>query len=520
MDASQNPLDPAASPDPFVVMSGISKRFGTVVANDSIDFDVAAGEIHVLLGENGAGKTTLMNVLFGHISPDTGAIRINGENVSIRSPADALDHGIGMVHQHFTLVPSFTVAQNVVMGIEPVTNLVLNNAEVERLVQRRAQELNVEVDPAALVRDLPVDLQQRVEILKALYRGASVLIMDEPTALLGPAQIENLHKILGDLRASGHSIILVTHKLVEVMEIADRVTVLRRAKKVMQLARGGFDEGSLATAMTGHGLEDLPNRSRPEVSTERTLLEISGLVMRREGAEQERILDNLSFAVYPGEILGVAGVEGNGQRQLVEAITGIRPVESGQIFLGPTEVTWLAPGVRRELGLGVVPEDRQGLGLVLDMTLAENLVLSDVPAGKFDRRGFVRWRAIRERARAVLEEYDVRPPDPATKASSLSGGNQQKVVLAREMSRQPKVLVADNPTWGLDVGAIDYVHRKLLELREGGGSVLLISLDLDELFSVADRVLVLYRGRKMLEAPAREIEPHVLALAMAGSVSA
>lgn len=496
-------------------MRGITKAFGDLLANDNVDFDLGKGEIHVLLGENGAGKTTLMNILFGHILQDAGDIYVSGKRVDIRSPHDALDNGVGMVHQHFTLVPTFTVAQNVVMGIEPAISLSFSNSSIESAVQRRSEELNMPLDPSALVRDLPVDLQQRVEILKALYRGANTLILDEPTALLGPAQIANLLEILIDLKNNGHSIILVTHKLAEVMEIADRVTVLRRGVKVLETPRGDFDERSLARAMTGRNIEDLPTRVGEPAETGQPLLEARGLVMHSADGEQLNMLDDLSFEVHPGEILGVAGVEGNGQRQLVEALTGLRPLEAGEVFLDRTEMTFSDPTVRRQIGLSVIPEDRHGLGLVLDMTLAENLVLSDVPAGKFGR-GFVGWSAIRRDAKKLLEEYDVRPPDPSAKAASLSGGNQQKVVLAREMSRQPRVLVADNPTWGLDVGAIDYVHRKLLDMRARGGAVLLISLDLDELFDLSDRLLVIYRGRKMLEGPAEQIDHDELALAMAG----
>lgn len=497
-------------------LRGITKAFGDLVANDNVDFDLGPSEIHVLLGENGAGKTTLMNVVFGHVLHDAGEIYVQGEPVDIRSPHDALEHRIGMVHQHFTLVPTFTVAQNVVMGIEPSTSLSFRNSTIESEVRNRSEELNMPLDPSALVRDLPVDLQQRVEILKVLYRGANVLILDEPTALLGPAQIANLLEILIDLRENGHSIILVTHKLAEVMEIADRVTVLRRGAKVLETARGEFDERSLARAMTGRNIESLPAVSEQPLERAQPLLEAKGLVMHSADGEQRNLLDELSFEVHAGEILGVAGVEGNGQRQLVEALTGLRPLVAGEAFLDGTEITISDPTVRRQIGLSVIPEDRHGLGLVLDMTLAENLVLTDVPAGKWARRGFVDWNDIYREAEKLLVEYDVRPPDPTAKAASLSGGNQQKVVLAREMSRQPRVLIADNPTWGLDVGAIDYVHRKLLDMRAQGGAVLLISLDLDELFDLADRMLVIYRGRKMLEAPTQRINHDDLALAMAG----
>ncbi|MFH1331269.1 MAG: ABC transporter ATP-binding protein, partial [Actinomycetota bacterium] len=480
------------------------------------DLDLRQGEIHVLLGENGAGKTTLMNILFGHVPSDSGEIRVRGERVEIRSPADAIDLGIGMVHQHFSLVPTFTVAQNVVLGLERVTNLRLRISDIEDRVRWRADELAMPIDPTVIVGDLPVELQQRVEIIKALYRGGTILILDEPTALLGPAQIANLLGILSVLRERGYSIVLVTHKLAEVMEVADRVTVLRRGRRVHQAVRGSFDERSLAMAMTGQEFEAVSSAEAGEGTGAEPVLEAGHLSMDRIEESHGSVLDDLSFSLRPGEILGIAGVEGNGQRELVEALTGLRKVKSGQILLGGVDITHAEPAERRGRGLGVIPEDRHGLGLVLDMTLAENLMVTEIPQGTHSRWGLLRWKDIRSRARQILEEYDVRPPDPQLKVASLSGGNQQKVVLAREMSRQPAVLIADNPTWGLDVGAIDYVHRRLLDMRARGGAVLLITLDLDELLQLSDRILVLYRGRGVLEQSRAEMAQDELALAMTG----
>jgi simple sugar transport system ATP-binding protein len=500
-------------------MRGITKRFGSTVANEAVDFDLRASEIHVLLGENGAGKTTLMNVLFGHVASDAGEIRVRGERVEIRSPNDAIKLGIGMVHQHFSLVPTFSVAQNVVLGIEKATNLRLRLSDVEDRVRRRADELAMPIDPRAIVGDLPVDLQQRVEIVKALYRGGTTLVLDEPTALLGPAQIANLLGILNTLRERGHSIVLVTHKLAEVMEVADRVTVLRRGRRVHQVARGQFDERSLAVAMTGQEFEAISATEAGDATAAPPLLEVRHLTMGRVDKIHGSVLDDLSFSLHPGEILGIAGVEGNGQRELVEALTGLRQPESGQILIGDVDVTRTEPAERRGRGLGVIPEDRHGLGLVLDMTLAENLMVTEIPLGTYSRWGLLRWKDIRSRAVRILEEYDVRPPDPHALAASLSGGNQQKVVLAREMSRQPAVLIADNPTWGLDVGAIDYVHRRLLEMRDRGGAVLLLTLDLDELLQLSDRIVVLYRGRAVLEQKRAAVAQDELALAMTGRVA-
>ena len=503
---------------PAIELRGITKRFGDTVANNQVDFDLAEGEIHVLLGENGAGKTTLMNILFGHIAQDSGTILIGGAEVDIASPHDAIDRGIGMVHQHFSLVPSFTVAQNVMLGVGRVTDLRLNTSEIEEAVATRADELGMPIDPSALVDDLPVDLQQRVEIIKAMYRGARTLIMDEPTSLLGPTQIENLLAILSNLRDSGHSVILVTHKLAEVMEVADRVTVLRRGERVASLVRGEFDERTLARAMTGREREALPPRAETEAAATTAALDVANLFVDAAHGHGNAV-DGLSFDVHPGEILGIAGVEGNGQRELVDALLGIRSVVSGAITLDGRDVTHETPVVRREIGLGAIPEDRQGLGLILDMTLAENLTIGELATGGYQRRGMINWAEVRSHAAELLEEYDVRPPDPMATAGSLSGGNQQKVVLAREMAANPKLLIADNPTWGLDVGAIDYVHRRLLELRDRGGAILLLSLDLEELFKLADRVVVLYRGKEMLSGDAGSIDDDSLAMAMAGRES-
>ena len=500
-----------------VELRGISKRYGETQANADIDFDLRAGEIHVLLGENGAGKTTLMNVMFGHTLPDSGTIRVNGETAEISSPSDALVLGIGMVHQHFSLVPTFSVAENIVLGSRPITNLSLRPAAVRQEIADLTERYRMPIDPGTRVSELPVDLQQRVEILKVLYRGATVLILDEPTSLLGPRQIENLLEILVDLKSTGHSIVLVTHKLAEVTQVADRVTVIRQGRNTIQVERGDFDERSLTRAMTGHDIDviEVPHLEIDE--TRPGLIRVTDVATEGEGGAA---LDGISLSVHPGEILGIAGVEGNGQRKLVDAITGLIDLESGSIEIDGVDVTGSDPVDVRERGLAVIPEDRHGWGLILDMTLAENLAINEIPAGTFSRRGVVDWNRINTRARSLLEEYDVRPPDPTQIAGRLSGGNQQKVVLARELSREPKVLVADNPTWGLDVGAIDYVHRRLLEVRERGGAVLLLSLDLEELLKLSDRVLVLYRGKNVLERQVHGLSMDDLAMAMAGRSAA
>jgi simple sugar transport system ATP-binding protein len=496
-------------------MRGITKRYGETVANAQIDFDVFPGEIHALLGENGAGKTTLMSILFGLVLYDDGAVWIGDEQVRFSSPNDALARGIGMVHQHFMLVQNFTVAENVVLGSASALNVALRRSEIEREVGAAAQRFGMGIDPRPRVRHLPIDTQQRVEILKLLYRGANVLILDEPTSSLGPAQIDGLFATLKDLRDAGHAVVIVTHKLSEVMEIADRVTVLKAGRKTTTVSRGGFDERMLARAMTGREIEELPPRSKSEPA-DRPLLAVRDLVVH--AGTRLHAVHGVSFAVRPGEILGVAGVEGNGQRELVDALAGVARIDSGSVTIDGRAVANASPKELREAGVSVIHEDRHGWGLVLDMTLADNLAIADVPAGKASRFGFLRRGAVKERARRLLEEYDVRPPDPDLLVLSLSGGNQQKVVLARELGREPKVLVAANPTHGLDVGAADYVHRRLLEVREQGRAILLVSNDLDELLKLADRIIVLYRGQALYEAAVTEVSMDDLALAMAGRV--
>jgi simple sugar transport system ATP-binding protein len=495
-------------------MHGMRKVYGETVANDEVDLDIVPGEIHAVLGENGAGKTTLMKTLFGMVKPDAGTITVDGEKVEFSGPADALDEGIGMVHQHFMLVQGFTVAENVVLGSVSPFNFSLRPRRVEREVAEAAERLNMNIDPKRRIRDLPIDTQQRVEIFKLLYRGARILILDEPTSSLGPAQIAALFTTLNELRATGRSIVIVTHKLSEVMEIADRVTVLRNGRTVETVERGGYDEQLLARLMTGHELRELP-KSRAQTEGTEPVLRVRDLVVHTR--ERENVVAGVSFDVHPGEIVGVAGVEGNGQRELVDALTGVTKIASGNVILDGDDITSKSPLELRELGVGGIPEDRHGWGLVLDMTVAENLALSDVPSGRFSKRGLLRPRAIREHARKLLEEFDVRPPNPDLPVLSLSGGNQQKVVIARELSRNLRVLVAANPTQGVDVGATDYVHRKLLAARDAGAAIVLVSIDLDELLKVCDRILCVYRGAIAYHSTASEVSMDELSLAMTGS---
>ena len=504
---------PRGVPADAIELRGITKSFGATVANKDVDFDLVPGEIHALLGENGAGKTTLMSILFGLVLPDEGEIRIGGEPVSFSSPHDALLRGIGMVHQHFMLVPGFTVAENVVLGSVSPWNMALRRARIEQSVGEAAARYGMNLDPRRRIRELPIDVQQRVEILKLLYRGARTLILDEPTSALGPAQIDALFVTLRELRESGHAVVIVTHKLSEVMQIADRVTVLRAGRKTVTVDRGSFDERSLALAMTGRELQELPPRT--PVESERPLLEVKGIrALDRHG---HPAVDGVSFSVRAGEILGVAGVEGNGQRELFDLLAGVLRPSDGEVLVEGTDVTGALPSTLHRHGVSAIPEDRQGWGLVLDMTLAENLALAAVPAGRQTRYGLLRRRAIRAEARRLLEQFDVRPADPDLRVASLSGGNQQKVVLARELGRQPKVLIAAQPTQGLDVGAADYVQRCLLDVRARAGAVVLVSNDLDELLKLSDSLIVLYRGRVFYEASVSSVSMGTLALAMAGT---
>jgi general nucleoside transport system ATP-binding protein len=495
-------------------MHGIRKAYGLTVANDSVEFDLVPGEIHALLGENGAGKTTLMSILFGLVPYDEGEVWIGEEQVRFSSPHDALERGIGMVHQHFMLVRDFTVAENVVLGSVSPWNMVLRRSQIERDVREAAERFRIGVNPRVRIRDLPIDTQQRVEILKLLYRGARLLILDEPTSSLGPAEIEGLFATLRDLKEQGHSIVIVTHKLAEVMEIADRVTVLKSGRNTATMRKGSFDERTLARAMTGRDLQELPAKRTMSEEAPEACLRVRDLVVH--AGQRLNAVHGVSFDVRAGEILGIAGVEGNGQRELVHALAGVTRIENGNVLIEGRDLTGASPRALHAAGVGVIPEDRQGWGLVLDMSVAENIALAAVPAGKFSRRGLLAKRAIRDHARRLLEQYDVRPPNPDLRALSLSGGNQQKLVLARELSRDPKVLIAANPTHGLDIGAAEYVHRRVLEVREQGGAVALVSHDLDELLKLSDRIIVLFRGRIVYEAPVEKVSIDELALAMAG----
>jgi simple sugar transport system ATP-binding protein len=470
---------------------------------------VRRGEVHALLGENGAGKSTLMNVLYGLLQPDEGEVHLRGERVHIGSPREAIGMRIGMVHQHFMLIPVMTVAENVVLATEPRKGVLLDRGEAEDRVRTLADRFGMKIDPRALVEDLSVGEQQRVEIMRALYRDADVLILDEPTAVLTAQETQDLFKVLRLLTAESTSVIFISHKLREVLEIADRVTVLRRGKKIDTVPTEGATEASLAKLMVGR--EVLFRLEKEESKAGTPLLEIDDLHVRDD--RDLPAVDGLSLQVRAGEIVGVAGVDGNGQSELVEAITGLRQPDSGTIKVDGTDIA--GRGVERALrsGVGHIAEDRQRRGLILDFSLAENLALREYK--RESRWGMLSPRRMEKAAKPLLEQYDVRGGEPQTLASSLSGGNQQKCVIARELAEDPKITVAAQPTRGLDVGAIEFVHRRLLEQRAEGRGVLLVSLELEEIRALADRVLVIYEGQIVGEFPPEASEEE-LGVAMTG----
>ena len=493
-------------------MRHITKRFPGIVANDDIGFDLREGEVHALLGENGAGKSTLMNILYGLYHPDEGEILIKGKPVRLGSPSAAIDAGVGMVHQHFMLIPVMTVAENIVLAQEPTTaGVILDIAEAERRVREISDRYGLAVDPHARIDQITVGQQQRVEILKALYREADILVLDEPTAVLTPQEAKELFEVVRSLTARGKSIVFITHKLNEVLEIADRITVLRRGKLIETLPGEGATEAGLARLMVGR--EVLLRVAKTPAHPAEPLLEIDGLrVVDDRGIEKVR---GISFDVRAGEIVGIAGIDGNGQTELIDAMSGLYPIESGVVRVGGEDVTSETARGHLEAGLGHIPEDRQRRGLVLEYSIAENLALHDYRSPPASRYGWLFPRRLVERARSLIREFDVRGGGPATRAGGLSGGNQQKVVLAREIDRDPKVLIAAQPTRGLDVGAIEFVHRRLIEERDEGRAILLVSLELEEVLSLSDRVLVMYEGEIAGEFPPTASEEE-LGIAMTG----
>ncbi len=501
------------APASTVEARGLTKRFGSFTANDHVNLTLTPGVVHVLLGENGAGKSTLMNMLYGHLAADEGEILIDGVAHDISSPGRALELGIGMVHQHFALVPSLTVAQNVALGVEP-GRVIYSPRAVSADVRATVDRLGWDFDVDRRVEDLPVSARQRVEILKLLHRGARVLLLDEPTALLTPTEIDSLLDVISELRASGAAILLVTHKLKEVERVADVVTVIRHGKVTGEFVGGTLDATELARAMTGRA-------SIPEVRTTgvvaddaKTVLVVDSLTVRTDHGVA---VDGLSFTVRAGEILGIAAVEGNGQHELVQALCGLQSVESGSIVINGVDVSGSTARQMRRAGLAVIPADRREQGLVGEMTLVENYSLNAVAAGgRTNRFGLLDWRDMRDRAVAAVEAFDIRPGRVAAAAHSLSGGNMQKLVVARELSAEPSVVVAVSPTWGLDIGAVADIQARLVALRAAGEAVLLSSPDLDEVLALSDRVIVLYRGRCVAELLREDLDMDALSMALMG----
>jgi simple sugar transport system ATP-binding protein len=481
---------------PVLELRGITKQFPGVLANDHIDFDLREGEVHALLGENGAGKSTLMSILYGLYHPDEGEIAVKGETVRISSPGEAIDRGIGMVHQHFMLIPVMTVAENIVLASEPrKAGIALDFAAARKRVSELAASFNFAIDPDARIENISVGQQQRVEILKALYRSADILILDEPTAVLTPQEAQELFGILDTLKREGLSVIFISHKLNEVLQIADRVSVLRRGKMIETLPAAGATEDQLARLMVGRDV--LLRVDKAPAAPGDPLLRVEEVHVR-DDRELETVR-GVSFEVRAGEIVGIAGVDGNGQTELIEGLTGLRSLDSGRFSVGGTDLTKAGTEKILDTGVGHIPEDRQKRGLVLEFSLAENIALHEFDRPPNSRFGWLRPSVMLARAKTLLREFDVRGGGPQTAARSLSGGNQQKVVVAREVSNDPNVLIAAQPTRGLDVGAIEFVHRRLVEERDEGRAVLLVSLELDEILSLSDRILVMYEGEIVAE---------------------
>lgn len=496
-----------------IEMLGIRKEFGGFVANNNITLQLQKGEIHALLGENGAGKSTLMNVLFGLYQPEAGEIKVRGKSVKITDPNVANDLGIGMVHQHFMLVENFTVTENIILGSEPTKGGIVNIKDAAKNIQALSEKYGLDVDPYAKIEDISVGMQQRVEILKTLYRGAEILIFDEPTASLTPQEIHELIQIMRRLISEGKSIILITHKLKEIMEVSDRVTVIRKGEGIGTVVTSETNPDQLAELMVGRQVEFKTEKIAANPTDE--VLSIQDLVvLDYRGIEKVK---QLNLSVRKGEIVGIAGIDGNGQSELIEAITGLRKIKSGKVVMNGQDVTNKKPREITETGLGHIPQDRHKHGLVLDFTVGHNIALQTYYTEPISKFGIIDYKKITQKANQVIEEFDVRTGHgEATLARALSGGNQQKAIIGREVDRDPELLIAALPTRGLDVGAIEFIHRRLIEQRDKGKAVLLISFELDEVMNVSDRIAVIYDGQIVDTLNANETTEQELGLLMAG----
>ena len=508
-----NPLLPSGHPRiNHMEMRGIVKRFPGVLANDHVDFDVRAGEVHALLGENGAGKSTLMKQLYGLYRPDEGEILFDGQPQTIHSPADAIRLGVGMIHQHFMLVDSLTVAENVALGLPSSRGLLTDLERVAARTRELARLYGLEVDPDAYIWQLSVGQQQRVEIIKALYRGAALLILDEPTAVLTPQEVEDFFVTLKQMAQEGHALIFISHKLDEVMDFTDRVTVLRDGRNVGTVLTAETSKAQLAKMMVGRELDFAPQRSEVEIrGPQLEIIDLHTLSDRGTPA-----LRGVSLQVRAGEIVGLAGVSGNGQSELAEVIAGLRPPTGGRVLLDGVDVTGLPPEQIIEKGLSYIPEERNRDGFIADFTVAENLILRDVDKPPFSNNGFLNFQAIAQHARQLVRTFDVKTPGIDTPMKNLSGGNAQKVILARELSRNPRVLLASQPTRGVDIGATQYIRSLIIQQRNQGTATLLISEDLDEILALSDRIAVIFQGRIMGIVAREQATPELLGLMMAG----
>jgi len=509
--------DERGRPQLKLELAGVTKRFPGVLANDSVNLTVESGEVLGLLGENGAGKTTLMNILYGLYSADEGEVLIDGATVEFDGPGDAIAAGVGMVHQHFMLVPVFDVTENVVLGVEPTKGPLgaIDMAEARRAVEEISARYGLEIDPKAVVEDLPVGVQQRIEIIKVLFRDAKIIVFDEPTAVLTPQEVDDFFKIVNSLKEAGKGIIFITHKLGEVLEVADRISVLRGGAVVGEAHADRISKEELAEMMVGRPVDLVVEKEKAQPGE--PVLTVRDLVVVDERGHTA--VDRVSFEVRAGEIVGVAGVQGNGQTELVGALTGLIDPVGGEVLLGDEDVTGASPRVMHSGGVAHVPEDRQRSGLVLDFDLAENLVLDSYYAAPYSTGIRMDWDHAHERAEELIEQYDIRTPSSTISAGSLSGGNQQKLIVAREFSRDTKLIIASQPTRGIDIGSIEYIHRRMIEERDSGSAVLIVSSELEEIMALSDRILVMYRGKIAAEAAGGEATAAQLGLYMAGQTA-
>jgi len=512
--------------EPLVQMKSITCRFGNLIANQDVDFDLTRGEIHALLGENGAGKTTLMSILYGLYRPETGEVYVRGERTNIKSPLDAIDNGIAMVHQHFLLTPPHTVTENIIVGLKSNKRIFLDTSKAEKKIVELSKKYGLKVDPSAIVGNLSVGEQQRVEIIKALYRDIDILILDEPTSMLTPQEEESLFAALQSMVDQGLSIIFITHKLREVMAVSSRVTVLKNGKLMGTVKTSDTNESDLARMMVGRSVVQQISGQRgggtetevvaAQAKKSQAVLEIKNVSALNNS--KILFLKELSLELRKGEILGIAGVDGNGQSELAEVIAGLRKIQGGQIIMDGRAITNLSPRKIREWGLAYIPEDRLNTGLILEYNIAQNLILDRWYKAPYSGKLFLKEQEMRKFAEKVIADFDVRTTGLEAQVRSMSGGNLQKVVLARELSRNPRVLIAHNPTRGLDIGATEYIHKQLIKQRGSGVGVLLLSLDLDEVMSISDRIAVIYEGKIMAVTDKENADVHTIGLLMGGNV--